>query len=137
MPRLATLIFVICVLASAAFSSPVPDNGASLVKRITHTGRGTWFDVGLGACGYTDQNSDHIVAISHDIYGSGGNCNQYMAITNNANGVTVIGRTRDKCMGCNANDIDMSRSLFEALGAALSVGVLDVSWHFENWDYNP
>lgn len=38
--------------------------------------QGTWFDVGLGACGDYDTNSDKIVAISSHIYGSGGNCNQ-------------------------------------------------------------
>ena len=38
--------------------------------------QGTWFDVGLGACGEWNVNSDKIVAISSQIYGSGGNCNQ-------------------------------------------------------------
>jgi hypothetical protein len=25
----------------------------------------TYFDVGLGACGHTDKNADHIVAVRH------------------------------------------------------------------------
>ena len=41
--------------------------------------QGTWFDVGLGACGKYNVNSDKIVAISSAIYGSGGNCEQVSA----------------------------------------------------------
>jgi hypothetical protein len=38
--------------------------------------KGTWYEVGLGACGYDDTDSESIVAISAQIYGSGGYCNQ-------------------------------------------------------------
>lgn len=38
--------------------------------------QGTYYDTGTGACGYTDNNNDPIVAISHLIYGDGGSCNQ-------------------------------------------------------------
>ncbi|KAI1793057.1 hypothetical protein LXA43DRAFT_1092972 [Ganoderma leucocontextum] len=49
-----------------------------LEKRVTHSGRGTFFEVGLGACGKVNKDSDHwhIVAISSSIFGSGGNCDQ-------------------------------------------------------------
>ena len=67
--------------------------------------------MGLGACGYTNVNSDHIVAISHDIYGDGGNCNQWMEVTNDANGKTVYVQTRDECMSCNSDAIGLSFSL--------------------------
>ena len=36
----------------------------------------TYYATGTGACGYTDNDSLPIVAISHLIYGNGGNCNQ-------------------------------------------------------------
>ena len=32
---------------------------------------------------------------------------------------------------------DMSPSLFQALGASLDEGVLDVSWHFEKKGFQP
>lgn len=85
-------------LALTALSSVVAaPTGVSeitnLEKRVTHSGRvrrpptipacislillqGTFFNVGLGACGKNNVNSDHIVAISSAIFGSGGNCEQ-------------------------------------------------------------
>ena len=94
------LIAGFCAFASTlsiVFASPTVADDA-LVKRdseITHSGKvgivcsffqvyfctepqtqATWFHPDVGACGYTDGDSDPIVAISHLIYGSGGNCNQ-------------------------------------------------------------
>ncbi|EMD40119.1 expansin-like protein [Gelatoporia subvermispora B] len=127
---------ILCALVCSVFATPVPSDTTTLEKRITHTGRGTWFDVGLGACGYNNVNSDKIIAISSDIYGSGGNCNQYIHVTNKANGKSAWGQTRDECPGCGATDLDMSPSLFEELGS-LDTGVLDIEWHFENKDWSP
>jgi len=124
-----------CALCGA---SPIALNGTAgiLEKRITHSGRGTWFDVGLGACGYYNVNSDPIVAISSGIYGSGGNCNQWMTITNTKNGKVASGKVRDECPGCGQYDIDMSPSLFQQLGS-LDIGVLSVSWHYEAKGWSP
>lgn len=80
-----------------------------------------------------------------------------MQITNTANGKSQYGKARDECEGCGQYDIgkyytnhfppdrreievhitliDLSPSLFESLGADLSVGVLQVEWHFENKDF--
>ncbi|KAI0931050.1 hypothetical protein AcW1_001455 [Taiwanofungus camphoratus] len=136
MSRLAMLSIVLCASLSNAFSTSVSGN-ATLSKRVTHDGRATWFYPDVGACGYTDTDSDPIVAISHLIYGSGGNCNQWIQITNTANGVSRYGQTRDECEGCGQDDIDLSPSLFQSLGADLSVGVLQVVWHFKNVDFSP
>ncbi|KZT70527.1 hypothetical protein DAEQUDRAFT_725462 [Daedalea quercina L-15889] len=137
MSHFATIFVALCALFAFVAASPLATNGTTLEARTTHTGRGTYYEVGLGACGYTDVDTDYIVAISHDIYGSGGNCNQYIYIENTANGEVAYGRTRDECMGCSATAIDMSPSLFEALGADLSEGVITVSWHFMSEDYTP
>jgi hypothetical protein len=95
--------------------------------------QGTWFDVGLGACGYYNENSDSIVAISHDIYGSGGNCNQvglififvrarqktdcyisqWIHITNTANGNNGWAQVRDECMGCDAGSLGKPVPLYK------------------------
>ncbi|KII86657.1 hypothetical protein PLICRDRAFT_113446 [Plicaturopsis crispa FD-325 SS-3] len=135
------VLFVVASFACAFMvsASPVPSNATLstlLDKRTTHSGRGTWFDVGLGNCGYTDQNSDPILAISTDIYGSGGNCNQWVHITNLANGKSAWGKTRDSCPSCGSGDLDMSPSLFQQLGS-LDTGVLSISWHFENKNFSP
>ncbi|RPD62758.1 hypothetical protein L226DRAFT_323248 [Lentinus tigrinus ALCF2SS1-7] len=126
-----TFLILAFALVCSVLASPI-----NLEKRITHSGRGTWFDVGLGACGKTNVNSDKIVAISSAIYGSGGNCEQWMHITNTANGKSAYGKVRDECPGCGAYDIDMSPSLFQELGS-LDTGVLKVSWHYENKDFEP
>ena len=36
----------------------------------------TWYDAGLGACGWTNSGSDFVAALSVERYGSGGNCGQ-------------------------------------------------------------
>ncbi|KAI0650076.1 RlpA-like double-psi beta-barrel-protein domain-containing protein-containing protein [Trametes meyenii] len=135
--------FTYAVLILAALSSviaapaPLPDAATSLEKRVTHSGRGTFFHVGLGACGKNNVDSDHIVAISSDIFGKGGNCEQFMDITNAKTGKKAFGLVRDECPGCGAGDIDMSPSLFQALGASLDEGVVKVSWHFEKKGFKP
>jgi len=119
----------------AALASPVP-NTTALEKRITHVGRGTWYEPGLGACGFTDSASDPVLAIGQGRYGDGGNCNQWVAITNTANGATAFGLTRDECESCSTEDLDMSPSLFQQLGN-LDQGVITVSWHFQAKGWQP
>ncbi|CCM05810.1 uncharacterized protein FIBRA_08044 [Fibroporia radiculosa] len=153
MARFALFSAALVSILPAVFASPTGDSIA-LDKRVTHEGWATWYDTGLGACGYTDSNSSPVVAISHLIYGSGGNCNQasslymcragftddravsqWMEIT--YNGITQYGKTRDECEACGEYDIDLSPSLFEGF-ADLSVGKLeDVEWHFMNKDWSP
>ncbi|KAH0839487.1 hypothetical protein J3R83DRAFT_299 [Lanmaoa asiatica] len=93
---------------------PLPFDRA-LDKR-SYTGRGTWFNDGLGACGYNNNPSDPIVALSTQLYGSGAECNRWVRITNRATGKTAYWH-------------DMSAGLFEQLGT-LAEGVLSISWDF-------
>ncbi|KAI0712542.1 RlpA-like double-psi beta-barrel-protein domain-containing protein-containing protein [Earliella scabrosa] len=126
-----TYLILAFALVCSVLATPI-----NLEKRITHSGRGTWFNVGLGACGKTNVDSDKIVAISTKIYGSGGNCDQWMEIKNTANGKVAYGKVRDACPGCGSYDIDMSPSLFKQLGS-LDTGVLKVSWHYMAKDWKP
>ncbi|KAI0725545.1 RlpA-like double-psi beta-barrel-protein domain-containing protein-containing protein [Fomitopsis betulina] len=102
-----------------------------------NTGDGTYYDTGTGACGYTDSNNDPIVAISHVIYGDGESCNQWVQITNPANGKSQYGQVRDECEGCAQDDLDMSPSLFQSLGEDLSVGRFQIEWHYMDKDWSP
>ncbi|KAF8610026.1 hypothetical protein BDV93DRAFT_423707, partial [Ceratobasidium sp. AG-I] len=97
-----------------------------LAKRVTHTGRGTWFHPGLGNCGSWDDDNAPIVAVSTAMYKGGDNCNQWMKLT--ANGKSVYAKMRDSCPSCGYNDVDLSPKAFEAL-APLDDGVVTVSWH--------
>jgi len=127
----------VAVLAASAVASPFEVHNATVRVRaadVTHTGRGTWFNPGLGACGDTNSDSDPVVAIGAPRFGSGGNCFQWIKIT--ANGVTAFGQTLDECEGCGENDLDLSPSLFENF-APLSQGVISVSWNFEPFGFSP
>jgi len=139
--RLVLLLATLYMFFVAICAAPIPSDetdgiAQALDKRVTHYGQGTWFYPGLGACGYTDGNDDPIVAISADIYGSGGNCDQWIYITNTDNGHTTYGRTRDECESCAAGSLDMSPSLFEDLGN-LDTGVIPIEWSFMPMDWSP
>ncbi|KAI9462228.1 RlpA-like double-psi beta-barrel-protein domain-containing protein-containing protein [Boletus coccyginus] len=120
----SVIFTVLSIFFLSVLAAPLPLD-QSLAKRSS--GQGTWFYDGLGACGYTNSGSDPIVAISSQIYGSGGYCNKWVSIT--SNGKTVSAQVRDECPGCGPGDLDMSIGLFEQF-AALSVGVLSITWSF-------
>ncbi|KZT09362.1 uncharacterized protein LAESUDRAFT_647059 [Laetiporus sulphureus 93-53] len=135
MVRFATLSAVVCAFVAAVSASPVASE--TLERRQSYTGRGTYFEVGLGACGYTDVDTDSIIAISHDIYNGGEYCNRYVEIKDDSTGITQYARVRDECMGCDADAIDMSPSLFQSFNEDLSVGVLTVTWEFMSEGWSP
>lgn len=105
MTRAHSFLVAVVGFLAVATASPITSNN-TLIERssqVTHSGRvclcpptiliskyahfasqATWFNAGLGACGFTDTDSNPIVALSHLIYGSGGNCNQVCPITSPA-----------------------------------------------------
>ncbi|KAF1941226.1 hypothetical protein EJ02DRAFT_207153 [Clathrospora elynae] len=113
---------------------PFP-NGAQ-----TTNGDLTYYTPALGACGDTHGEDDAVVAISHYVFdpatpGTNPNMNslcgrkirawrvdertgKYASID-----VTVV----DKCMGCQANDLDVSPTMFKKL-AAMDLGRVRVDW---------
>ncbi|KAF9465753.1 RlpA-like double-psi beta-barrel-protein domain-containing protein-containing protein [Collybia nuda] len=141
MSRVAVFLFALFASIFVVLATPLPAaNGTQveLEKRVTHVGRGTWFNVGLGNCGKWNVDSDPIVAISKKRYDANGgaNCDQWVEIVNTKNGKKAYGKTRDSCQSCTTEDLDMSPSLFQKLDA-LSVGQLKISWHFMNKDWKP
>jgi expansin (peptidoglycan-binding protein) len=76
-----------------------------------------------------------IVALNQDMYeqNNGGNCGQWMSITNENTGNTVEAYVADECPspGCGSGDLDMSPSLFAALNNGnMDDGVFPISWNF-------
>ncbi|TFY66990.1 hypothetical protein EVJ58_g1915 [Rhodofomes roseus] len=132
-----SVAFAFCVLQLFAVLVVSALPLKTLIKRDDFQGNATYYETGTGACGYTDSDSDPIVAISHLIYGDGGNCNQWIQITNPSNGQTQYGHVRDECEGCAQYDIDLSSSLFQSLGEDLSVGRFEVTWHYMDKDFSP
>jgi len=130
-----SLVLFIAVILRVGYSLPL--NGTlTLEPRTTHTGEGTWFEVGLGNCGYRNVNSEKIVAVSLGMYYDSDKCGQYVRITNAADGRSVYAMTRDSCVGCRYYDLDMSPAAFEAL-APLSVGRIQISWNFMHKGWFP
>ncbi|KAI0042642.1 hypothetical protein FA95DRAFT_1575621 [Auriscalpium vulgare] len=119
--RAAVTFFFVAVFGAllSAVASPVE-------KR--ESGQGTWFDTGLGACGFNNVNSDFIVALATPDYANGAHCNQMITIT--ANGKTATAQVRDECPSCSSGSIDMTPSLFQQF-AGLDVGVVHVTWNYD------
>ncbi|KAJ7442610.1 RlpA-like double-psi beta-barrel-protein domain-containing protein-containing protein [Mycena latifolia] len=139
----AAVLFALFFCAVLAFAAPLQEGNATLSdldKRITHVGRGTWYypSAGEGNCGYWDSDSSPVVAISKARYDANGgaNCNQWIAITNTANGKFAYGKTRDSCESCDTSSLDMSPSLFQKL-ASLNTGEITISWHFQAAGWAP
>ena len=97
----------------------------------------TWFTPGLGACGDTSTDSDHIVSLAEDMWGSSdaGNPNEN-PVCNKSITISYKERTahaviKDKCGGCVGADLDLTKSLFRVF-APLKVGrVKGVRWTFD------
>lgn len=75
-----------------------------------------------------DGLTENVVALSSAIMNEG-YCGK--TITVSYNGKTATGKVVDKCPGCSADSIDMSRALFGDL-ADLAVGRMTVKWWFNN-----
>ncbi|GLB35354.1 hypothetical protein LshimejAT787_0209190 [Lyophyllum shimeji] len=102
-----------------------------LHKRFSNA-RWTFYDVGLGACGKWNVQSDFIVALNSAQFGGGypgPNC--FKSITMTYNGKTTQATIMDECPGCPYGGLDLSRGLFRFF-AAESVGVIQGEWHFND-----
>ncbi|KAF7969264.1 hypothetical protein HWV62_27862 [Athelia sp. TMB] len=119
---------------------------------------GTYFEVGLGACGVYNVDTDHIVAVSEALFDSypetsPGNpntnavCNRVITIscayciikalftvrTNKFadGGVTQQAIITDRCAGCAGwGDLDMSPSLFQTFAPEAVGRLYGVNWYF-------
>ncbi|KAI0270982.1 expansin family protein [Russula aff. rugulosa BPL654] len=132
MYKLTLILFAFFSLVLPILAAPVPASD-EVSSALTGSGRGTWFDDGLGSCGQYNTNSDPIVALS-TAFGTaycGRVCSSssrnILTITIHYKGKTTTAIVRDSCPSCGDGDIDMSRATFQSL-APLSVGVLGVNW---------
>mmetsp|Transcript_1874 Transcript_1874/g.1844 ORF Transcript_1874/g.1844 Transcript_1874/m.1844 type:complete len:230 (+) Transcript_1874:130-819(+) len=119
-------------------SSSSTSTGTSQPSSGDHSGEGTFYSTGLGACGKTNQDTDYIVAVSHILYEENqvnGNsndnslCGKKIKATYEGNSVEVT--VVDSCEGCSENDLDFSPSAFSQL-ADQSLGRIDITWEWVN-----
>lgn len=105
------------------------DVSTHLQKRFDNT-RWTFYDVGMGACGQFNVQSDFIVALNTAQFGDGypgPNCFKQIIMT--YNGQTTTATIMDECPGCPYGGLDLSRGLFNFF-ASESMGVLYGTWNF-------
>ncbi|KAB5589085.1 putative effector protein [Ceratobasidium theobromae] len=105
-------------------------------RRITHSGRLTWFNLPQGndACGQPIPTGLPAVHIGKDLWRDGLNCGQWMSIT--VGGKTTTGVVTGHCDTCTVDQIDVAPGLFSEFDNT-DVGVLECTWNFLNKAYVP
>ncbi|TKA75843.1 hypothetical protein B0A55_04386 [Friedmanniomyces simplex] len=114
--------------SSAAAASASPSG-------TTYTGDITHYDVGMGSCGWTNSDSEAVVAIPHGMMANGANpnnnplCGQYITIS--YAGAQTQAKIVDTCGGCDGSSIDLSPTLFTTVAPSGNGRVHDVEWWFD------
>lgn len=109
--------------AAAATSASSSSSGSK-----TYTGQLTYYDVGLGSCGYTNTDSESVVAMAVGMMDKASMCGK--SVTISYGGVTKTAQVVDTCMGCANGNLDMSPTLFEAFAPLTSGRVGGAEWWF-------
>ncbi|KAF1344076.1 plant expansin, partial [Delphinella strobiligena] len=101
------------------------------------TGDLTWYETGEGACGWDNTASDHIVAISKDIFdsteyatanpNSNPLCGRQVSITG-VDGSQYTAKVVDRCVGCEEGDLDLSEDFFNTVTSNGNGRVSDITW---------
>lgn len=120
--------------SSSTTSSTPASTSSSSGGGEEFNGQVTFYEVGLGACGWTNSDDELVAALNWeqwDQFGSESNgnpaCNKKATLNYEGKSVTV--KIVDKCMGCKYGDLDLSPSAFKQL-APESVGRMEMSWSF-------
>lgn len=115
-----------------------PQSQTQSVTGSRHVGEATWWEVGLGACGWTNTSSEPVVAISKDVfdkYTPNGNPNKNPlcgeTITIKRNGQEYPCKIVDRCTGCKPGDLDLSHDFFNLVTNNGDGRVSGVEWFFE------
>ncbi|KAL4069206.1 RlpA-like double-psi beta-barrel-protein domain-containing protein-containing protein [Scleroderma citrinum] len=107
----------------------------------TQSGQGTFFDTGLGACGFINDNSEHIAAVSNFLFDAYLGYDGIDSYSNPVCGRQVTAycvyrysysttvTITDSCDGCALTDIDFTPTAFADL-ADLDIGRINISWEW-------
>jgi hypothetical protein len=126
----------------ASPSKPTSSSGGNQPPFMTgsQVGEGTYYATGLTACGVTNNDNEHIAAVSHLLFDNypgydGGDpnsnpiCGKKVTATYQGKSVQVI--VTDRCTACKLTDLDFSPAAFSVI-ADQSVGrIFGMEW---KWD---
>ncbi|PSR88899.1 hypothetical protein PHLCEN_2v5048 [Hermanssonia centrifuga] len=120
---------VLPILAALVAGSPAPAPvaegikvaNATLSQRDYTDARFTWYEVGQGACGGTNTDSEYQ-------YDGGAYCWELINIS--YNGQSTQAAIVDECPGCPYGGLDLSPSLFSFLAGSTAPGVIYGEWSF-------
>ncbi|KAH8918458.1 hypothetical protein BT69DRAFT_1353860 [Atractiella rhizophila] len=143
----STIAAIFSLLAASVMATPAPADhtmNIDLEKRVDHFGDGTVFntEVGLGACGDQNRNSDFIVALGGPLWdefqaNSGTTnpnlnkvCDRRINVQNPSTGKTITVTVKDKCPSCARDDLDFTPAPFASLFNGATTGRFDIKWNF-------
>lgn len=128
MRSFATAAFTLALAGASALAAPVANNN-NLAAR-SQTGKATFFEPGLGACGWQSSASDHIAAIDSAQYAGGSNCGKWATVFHGDSSVRV--KIVDECPTCpSSSSLDLSPAAFSAL-ASQDLGEIDITWKMDD-----
>ncbi|CAO0791796.1 unnamed protein product [Mucor circinelloides] len=96
-----------------------------------YSGDATYYNTGLGSCGWESAESEMIVALNHGQMANGANsnknpnCGRRITATGPKGSVTV--KVVDTCPGCANGDLDLSPAAFAKI-ADMDAGRVPVTW---------
>ncbi|MEW1718131.1 RlpA-like double-psi beta-barrel domain-containing protein [Streptomyces sp. NPDC093109] len=127
---LAGIASVLAVGATGVTAGPAAAADDVSVQYV-HYGDGTYYNTGLGACGWRNNDSQLVVAVSQRWYGTAPNPNNSAACGKQLKvrgplGVVYV-TIVDKCMGCATDDLDLSPAAFRQI-ANISQGRVSIRW---------
>ncbi|CAG8439362.1 1379_t:CDS:1 [Dentiscutata heterogama] len=111
------------LLLLTTFSFSISESDSNLInsfifRRGTYSGEGTFYAVGLGACGQVNNNEQMVAALpaqQFDHLTSKKACGSTAVVERGGKHVTV--KIIDRCAGCQLGDIDLSPAAFQELAS--------------------
>ncbi|KAI8579550.1 hypothetical protein K450DRAFT_271859 [Umbelopsis ramanniana AG] len=100
---------------------------ASIQRRSQYSGDGTYYSVGLGSCGKTNEDSEMVAALNAPQMGKNKYCGKSAKVKGPNGSVTV--KIVDTCPECDSGSLDLSPSAFKKIGD-MSDGRISISWEW-------
>ncbi|ANB15607.1 hypothetical protein AWJ20_3244 [Sugiyamaella lignohabitans] len=128
-PPATSSVVVVSSPAAPAPSSSGSDSSSAGSGQFS--GQATFYEVGLGACGITNTDSDFIAALNAPMFGdfpnpnANPNCGKKAQIFRNGKSVTVT--ITDKCPTCAYGNLDLSPAAFDVI-ADPAEGRVEITW---------